>query len=300
MKTYNGRPVIVSAGPGTKMPELYRARVFQSGDRLEEALAYPDRHLGPPPPAAAIAGRMNARGISVFYGATDPMVALAEVRPPVGSSVVVARFEVFRPLKLLDLIAMRDVAAHGSVFDAGFKRRREHSVFLGNLSDRIVRPVMPDDEPFEYLATQAIADFLATENAPALDGIIYPSVQAASNEARNVVLFHKAAIVEPMDLPENLEISVSSGHWSAEGWEADYSVLEEDRTGKEPRDHRSGLRGYYRGGRFGRADSERVIGWPAVRVDLQKINVHIVARVQFKTEDFKVSRSRHDRSEIPF
>ncbi len=38
---------------------------------------------------------------------------------------------------------------------------------------------MPDDEPSEYLATQAIADFLATESAIRLDGIIFPSVQAA-------------------------------------------------------------------------------------------------------------------------
>ena len=33
-------------------------------------------------------------------------------------------------------------------------------MFLRSLSGRITRPVMPDDEPFEYLATQAIADFL--------------------------------------------------------------------------------------------------------------------------------------------
>ena len=34
---------------------------------------------------------------------------------------------------------------------------------------------MPDDEPFEYLVTQAIADYLAAEQA--IDGIIYPSAQ---------------------------------------------------------------------------------------------------------------------------
>ena len=30
-----------------------------------------------------------------------------------------------------------------------------------------VMPVMPDDEPFDYFATQAIADFLAAEGTPA-------------------------------------------------------------------------------------------------------------------------------------
>lgn len=39
---------------------------------------------------------MNARGVSVFYGANDPTAAIAEVRPPVGSQVAVAQFEIIR------------------------------------------------------------------------------------------------------------------------------------------------------------------------------------------------------------
>lgn len=35
-----------------------------------------------------------------------------------------------------------------------------------------MRPVVPDDQAFDYLETQAIADFLATENEPGLNGII--------------------------------------------------------------------------------------------------------------------------------
>jgi RES domain len=48
---------------------------------------------------------MNAQGIAVFYGATDPLVALADVRPPVGSTVAVGRFELIRPVRLLDVEA---------------------------------------------------------------------------------------------------------------------------------------------------------------------------------------------------
>ncbi|MFK4535162.1 hypothetical protein ABIA00_003345 [Bradyrhizobium ottawaense] len=54
-------------------------------------------------------------------------------------------------------------------------------MFLRTLSARITRPVMPDDEHFEYLATQAVADFLATESSVPIDGIIFPSVQAAGD-----------------------------------------------------------------------------------------------------------------------
>jgi len=56
----------------------------------------PDIEIGPPPPARAMAGRMNARGIAVFYGALDAATAVAEVRPPSGSKVLVGRFEILR------------------------------------------------------------------------------------------------------------------------------------------------------------------------------------------------------------
>jgi len=77
-KTEKGRPIIVEAGPGKEVSSLYRARAFQSPAKLEEALKRPDKEVGPPPPLAATNGRMNAQGIAVFYGATDPFVALAD------------------------------------------------------------------------------------------------------------------------------------------------------------------------------------------------------------------------------
>lgn len=205
-----GRTLVIDAGPGTSLSALYRARVFQSDDTLKAALCRPDQQVGSPPARFAGAGRMNARGISVFYGANEPKVAIAEVRPPVGSRVTVARFEIIRPLRLLDLTALGAVAEHGSVFDPDFAHRMERAMFMRSLSRHITRPVMPDDESFEYLATQAIADFLATENEPQLDGIVFPSVRAAG-DALNVVLFHKAARVEAIKLPAGTEIEARTG-----------------------------------------------------------------------------------------
>lgn len=115
--TRRGRKVIVDAGPGKKLATLYRARVFQSLDKLEESLKRPDSHLGAPPSKLATAGRMNARGIGVFYGATHADRAIAETRPPVGSHVVVGRFEIVRPLKLLDVEALQAIYVKGSIFD---------------------------------------------------------------------------------------------------------------------------------------------------------------------------------------
>ena len=200
----DGKSVVRDAGPGTPIEVLFRARVFQSEEPLKEALCRPDRHLGSPPARAAAAGRMNARGISVFYGATSADVALAEVRPPVGSKVALATFRIIRPLRLLDLSALENASDAGSVFDPTLLQRLERVSFLKSLGRKMTRPVMPDDQEFDYLATQAVADFLATENDPPLDGIRFNSTQ--SEEGDNIVLFHKASRVKNMDLPAGVEL----------------------------------------------------------------------------------------------
>lgn len=225
LKTTDGSPLIVQAGPQLELDHLYRARVFQATDKLEEALCRPDTQLGSPSFALASAGRMNARGISVFYGATQAETAIAEVRPPVGGRVATAKFSVLRSLRLLDLTALENVKDGGSIFDPTLKNRLERVAFLRTLGQRMTRPVMPDDEALDYLPTQAIADFLATENEPPLDGIIFASVQV--KDGRNVVLFHKAARVESMDLPKGATVSAQCTYETEEGPEIDYWVMEE-------------------------------------------------------------------------
>lgn len=166
---------------------------------------------------------MNAHGISVFYGATNDQVAIAEVRPPVGSWVAVAKFVIIRPLHLLDLTVFKDVHDMGSIFDSSLKGRLERVAFLRTLGRRMAHPVMPDDEALDYLPIQALADFLAKINEPCLDGIIFPSAQA--KQGHNVVLFHHAARVKPMALSK--DTTVSTGFWTEDGWEPEYLVHEE-------------------------------------------------------------------------
>lgn len=299
LKTKPRRPLVVSAGPDSKLTHLYRARVFQSTDKLEEALCRPDLHLGSPPARLASGGRMNARGISVFYGATSAGVALAEVRPPVGSRVAVAKFDIIRPLCLLDLTALDSVKDGGSIFDPSLKGRLERVAFLQTLGERMTRAVMPDDEAFDYLATQAVADFLATENEPLLDGIIFGSAQAKTG--RNVVLFHKAARVEAMQFPEGTVIEAHTGYGTDEGWEIDYCVSEALPKAKgpsppsddldlmifDPMPHLSYT-----------ADSDtRDI---SLRVNTGAVEVHHVEWVKVNSTRFGVSRHRHEKREPKF
>lgn len=294
--TCDGQKVIVEAGPKKKIAALYRARVFQANDKLEEAIKRPDLELGPPPQRAASAGRMNARGIAIFYGAAEAHAALAETRPPVGSRVLVGRFDIIRPVRLLDLEAMRSIAIEGSIFDENHLPQLQKAKFLGTLSNRMSRPVMPDDEPFDYLVTQAIADYLAGRTEPAIDGIIYGSVQSGSGT--NVALFHKSARVKALDIPAGTEISASLYESTDEGTFPDYTVWESVPPDKKTKksddwddDYKPPLWRY--GSRRPDADERQ----PALEVDTASLRVHDVESVTFKTSKFKVTRHRSEKSE---
>ena len=296
LKTHDGRPLVVAAGPQTALDHLYRARVFQADDQLKGALARPDRQLGAPPHRSARAGRMNAQGIAVFYGATHAQVAIAEVRPPVGSQVVVARFSICRPLRLLDLTALEDAHDGGSIFDPTLKRRLERAAFLRTLGGRMARPVMPDDEAFEYLPTQAVADFLGTMNEPRLDGIIFPSAQ--TGEGRNVVLFHHAARVEILNLPSGTEIDVKTGYETEDGWEPGYSVSETVPEGAtvlplRPVDPDDGFASLLLSDFPDPPERHGDFRKPVLEVDTGSVSVHTVNAVEVKTAAFTVDRHRH-------
>lgn len=276
--TRDKRGVIREAGPSAELSAFYRARVIQDETVLKEAMIHPDREIGPPPTRSSAAGRMNARGISVFYGATAPEVALAEVRPPVGSRVVVVRFKLLRRLRLLDVEALRSVYIAGSVFDPAFKEQRALANFLQNLSQHITQPVMPNDEPFEYIATQAIADYLATEADPPIDGLLYPSVQTGTGEL-NVVLFQKAARVRFLETPPGEVLTARYYSWGPEGYEPDYRVRV---TLKPPppvkREYAITPQDFY-------DDRPETLA-----VDLASMQIHHVSAVKFKTIPHDVTR----------
>lgn len=293
-KAAEDRPIIVEAGPATQVDAVYRARVFQADEKLEEALKSPVKEIGPPPSRAAASGRMNAHGIAVFYGATDAKIALTEVRPPMGSKVVVGRFELIRAVRLLDIEALRSVYVDGSIFDRGYIRRLERAKFLRWLSTQMTLPVMPNDEPFGYLATQAIADFLATHANPPLDGILYPSVQG-SEAKLNVVLFHKASRVEGLAIPEGTEISAQLTSSTDEGDYPSYNVWEKvpsvDRSSSNNADSdllsiSAGLDAF----KPEEYDAREV----TLRLDLSSLEVHHVTGLLIETDSHKVSRYRFE------
>lgn len=221
--TDKGARVVVDVHPGTPRARLHRARVFQSDEGLEKALIAPDRELGSPPAAVARAGRMNVANVSVFYGASTLQTALAEVRPPAHSRVLAGEFGLLRPVRLLDVSALKAVLVHGSKFDPAHQVLGRHAQLLQTVSSRMSEPVLPEHQDGSYLLTQAIADYLAYECSPAFDGMIYPSTQTIDG-GENVVLFHAAARCEVPDPAPGVTVRAELETDTADGPEPDYVV----------------------------------------------------------------------------
>ncbi|EEE36981.1 RES domain family protein [Rhodobacteraceae bacterium KLH11] len=289
MQTSDGNSVIVDAGPSQEISGFYRARVFYSDRDLKKGLLRPDLELGPPPFEYARAGRMNAHGISVFYGADTVEGAIAEVRPAVGSQTLVGRFDLTRPVKLLDFRILESLSERGSIFDPEYAIRLTRMMFLRSLKNRISRPVMPTDEEIEYLTTQAVVDFLANGLSVKLDGVIFPSAQ--TNEATtNVVLFHRASKVEKMDLPDGAELSAHTSMSTEDGPEPDYWVWEEI-PAKEENETTEPSSSFPFQELNWQYECEPVEE-PTLTLDLKSLTVQIVTSATYGTDSYTVRRHR--------
>jgi len=171
----SGQPHIKVLSPGDAEARLYRARLAQNADEADEFGRSPAIHLAPPPADKRSGGRLNAPGIAVFYGAFDPETCIAEIRPPVGSWLVVAAFEPTRELRLLDLTAFSNSPPAGSPFASGHIDAVERWRFLRTFHSIVSTPVLPHEEALRYVTTQVVAEY--TENVLKLDGLIYASAQ---------------------------------------------------------------------------------------------------------------------------
>ena len=273
--TRDTRPIIISAGPDCNIDHIYRARVFYTDNELLEALIRPDKELGPPPSSVANAGRMNAQGISVFYGATNAEVARTEIRPPVGSRVAVVRFEIIRAINLLDLEALQYIYEIGSLFDSSHMKRFEKAGFLRELSKQIVKPVIMTDKASDYLITQSIADYIANRSKFNIDGIIYQPSQC-KDKGRNIVLFHKSSKVEALNIPKDMTAKINK--WGKPKYYVSVGrISRKEITKKQNYSDR-----YY-------SDIYTQIRQPTLRVNSSTLSVHHIQSVNIETEEHSVS-----------
>ncbi len=170
---------------------LYRARRADTRDDYTRFVLSPSSELSPPPPKHARAGRMNAEGVSIFYGALDQKTALAEMRASIGGHIVLGRFETTKALHVLDFSRLDGAFSDGnplSYFQADFKDQITRRKFCRRIHRLISAPVIPGHED-EYLMTQVLAEYLAYVRATNFDGLLFASTQSANGT--NIVLFPK-------------------------------------------------------------------------------------------------------------
>lgn len=294
LTSHDGRPAVLKVLP-TSFPSFYRARIAFDRKTVDRYLKEPEHELGAPPSAFAKPGRMNANGIPVFYGAFEQRTCIAELRPPVGSQIVVAKFDVMRELRLLDLDVFTTLTVDGSLFDPEHRERLDRIAFLRNLHAHVIRPTMPGEEELGYLPTQAFAEYLANGATPRFDGLMFGSTQTGS-AGRNIVLFADAARLEKADA---VSTSVRRAYGSPDDPFEDLSIEERsapvsttvERAGAHP---------------FFEDDFEMVLAglpWqkrnpdplPTLRLDRDAIEVHEVRACDYRTQSITIKRVRERR-----
>jgi hypothetical protein len=173
---------------------------------LVEYLRCPAKELGPPPPKTAKSNRLNPAGISVFYSALELDTCIAELRPPVGDHVISGEFRFTRSLQIMDFTKFSALPITESPFHPEYRTMRLRQKFLKQLVDEVSQPILPGDTNLDYIATQVIAEYLATRRDPTIDGMIYKSAQCP--EGKNLVLFNHACKVTNKEIVEQKKSDV--------------------------------------------------------------------------------------------
>ena len=207
LKTIWGKPVVREIKPGDRDSSFWRARTAHSESEIQSILESLSGQLGPPPSDKATAGRMNAEGIPVFYGALEEETCVSEVRAPVGSFVVLVKFDLLAPINVLDLEALSNPESEVSHFDPHYNEKRSRERFLKELVAEMSRPVMPHEEAQEYIATQVVSEYLANRFEPRLNGIIFSSAQTGGG-GHNIVLFNGVRSVEADEPGPDLRVRI--------------------------------------------------------------------------------------------
>lgn len=137
---------------------------------------------------------MNAKGVSVFYGALNPETCIAEMRSSIGNYLVLGTFIPVKDLRVLDFKRLESVVSEISYFQPDARYQILRKEFLHKIHSLISSPVISGHED-EYLITQVLAEYLAYVRENNFDGISFESTQM--EDGTNIVLFPK---IKPIEL----------------------------------------------------------------------------------------------------
>ncbi|MFW1642075.1 RES family NAD+ phosphorylase [Acinetobacter guillouiae] len=167
---------------------IFRARRADTYEECKSYVKNPKKELSPPPSKFAQQGRMNAKGVSVFYGALNAETCIAEMRSSIGNYLVLGTFTPVKDLRILDFKRLESVISEISYFQSDARYQILRKQFLHKLHDLISSPVISGYED-EYLITQVLAEYLAYVREKSFDGISFESTQM--NGGTNIIIFPK-------------------------------------------------------------------------------------------------------------
>ncbi len=160
---------------------FYRARKVHNKERRKEICLNPENELGPPNVGKSKFARMNPTGISVLYGALLRDTCVDELRLSAGEMAVTAKFEITRPIQILDLTVFNKMHDNLSYFDPEHDEKLNYVSFIQRFGMEISAPINKNTKELDYLPTQAFAEYLNDHYEPKIDAVIYNSAQNTEN-----------------------------------------------------------------------------------------------------------------------
>lgn len=156
--------------------------------------------LTSPPREKTINNRMSPKGVKFFYGSLDSETSIAEVRPQIGTDVIVGKFKARKMLSLLDL--SKKGLGH-SIFDREYEFHKDefYNPFLERFLGTIAKPIAANDPDIEYLPTQVFIELIRFHPEHKCDGLLYRSSQNV--KGINIVLFNEENVSTSEDKDEN-------------------------------------------------------------------------------------------------
>lgn len=182
--------------------------------RIEDNRVFSASEMGTPPPNKTGAGRANPVGIPYLYLGSNEDVVINEVRPHIGDGISIAKFNLAKSVKLIDL---RDPKSSLSPFSERSPEKvvnlRDDILLLQELNEELSKPVLQKEAATEYIPSQYFCEFLKFSG---YDGIVYDS---SFGEGVNVAVFKN----------DNAQVD-STGIKSVNVCEVAIAVVEQERT----------------------------------------------------------------------
>jgi hypothetical protein len=272
LKTVKDALPIREIGPTNGEETIFRGRRADSQSEINKICISPAVRLGPPPKAKTPAGRMNPAVSPVLYGSLDRKTCIAELRAPIGSTVLTGEFKLLKPIRVLDLTALSGAYRLLSLFASDFEEHASHLKFLRRLDSEISKPILPSGEQIEYIPTQAFVEYLASLCDPPFDGLIFSSAQSG-NEGKNIVIFPHAI---KLQIPDDFSMEVVYSH-SQSLWDKDFVLLKGDE---------SDLVGdnYQKFVKYSITPSEFFSDGPIIQFVSDSVRVHTIQAIEYQAD----------------